>query len=309
MQNVSTDIRNAFNGWLVSTYDGSFKYATGEIIRVRKDENFDYLFCQRQYHDPGLKRGSNLEYVGFYCKPDRTLYDVQYTIRELVDGESQNPKTLREALKQAVRCAVEKRIRNNRRNLQITELSTERKIERLEYCMNYEAPGEARKAYLDGDVYTATFRCGYTSDTWTEDSLLAYILDPEQYVAGEVEAYISNHQEDMLFNFKYMDAVTKMYSVIVGNPQNPIHKVKRIMAAVSASSAKTVTVTIHMNDTEFTFKAEARQFCLDCTSDYSKWNILAADRREFERLFGRCGSYGPEHITRIEYARKVLYQA
>jgi hypothetical protein len=81
------------------------------------------------------------------------------------------------------------------------------------------------------------------------------------------------------------------------------------MGAMNASSAKTVNVTICKNDIDFTFKAEADQFRRDCESHYSDWNIVAADRREFERRFGRNAHYGPEDILRIEYARSVLYQA
>jgi len=39
------------------------------------------------------------------------------------------------------------------------------------------------------------------------------------------------------------------------------------------------------------------------------WSIVAADRREFERVFGRGAHYAPEDILRIEYARSVLYES
>jgi len=42
--------------------------------------------------------------------------------------------------------------------------------------------------------------------------------------------------------------------------------------------------------------------------DYTHEAIAAADRREFERLFG-CSDYGPEDILRIEYGRAVIYMA
>ena len=42
--------------------------------------------------------------------------------------------------------------------------------------------------------------------------------------------------------------------------------------------------------------------------DYTHEAIAAADRREFERLFG-CGGYGPKDILRIEYGRAVIYEA
>jgi hypothetical protein len=52
----------------------------------------------------------------------------------------------------------------------------------------------------------------------------------------------------------------------------------------------------------------AEELRSDCTCYYSDWNIVAADRKEFERLFGRGAHYGPKDILRIEYARSVLYE-
>jgi len=103
--------------------------------------------------------------------------------------------------------------------------------------------------------------------------------------------------------------VAMAYVAIMDDPSNPIRKVKRIIRALSASSAKTVTVTIRKDGKDFTFKTEAGQFRSDCVSYYSDWNIVAADRREFERVFGRGAHYRPEDILRIEYARSVLYES
>ena len=308
---------DSFAEWLASTDGGAFACKVGSyhftLIRVQKNADFDYLYCQRKYKGTGIEQGENFDYAGIYCKRDGLLYDEQYDIRELSDS-GRNKKALREALKQAVRQSVEAIIGNDRRNLRITELSTEREGESLARFKEYTAAGNAREVYLsgeyeDGDDFAFTFRCDYAPDDWTEDSLVAYILDPTQYVATEAAVYIDGHQEAMLTAFLEADMVAVEYAAILENPLNPVHRVKRIMQAVGALSAKTVTVTICKDDVDFTFKAEAREFRLDCTSYYSDWNIVAADRREFERLFGNHAHYGPEDILRIEYARKVIYQA
>ena len=313
MKNVSNEIKHAFMGWLASTYSGSFEYTMSSdhvtIIRVCKDEAFDYLYAQRQYKGSGIERRNNFDYAGIYCKQDGRLYDNQYWLQMLVDDEIQSTEALQENLKQAVCRAIERQIGNDRRNLQILELSAER--ERLANYQRYAyaADGDARKIYLGDEQKGFCFRCGYTPSDWTEDSLLAYIQNPTQYVTAEIEAYMSNHQEDMLLCFLRMDAVSAAYTVILENPLDPIHKVKRIIEAVRDSQAKTVTVTICKDDIEFTFKTEAHELRRDCTSTYSSWNIAAPDRREFERLFGRACGYRPEEILRITYARSVLYQA
>lgn len=315
MQHVSNEVRIEFMGWLASTYNGNFGYAVGNfhtiIIRVCKNEDFDYLYAQRQYQSSEIERRSNFEYAGMYCKRDRRLYDVQYEIRGLADDKVRSVEALKADLKQAVRRAVEERINNDRRNLQITELSTERKINDLAYYIEHTAWRDAREAYLHDEHDTGfsfSFQCCYRPNAWTEDSLLTYILDPVQYVTVEAEKYISSHQENILSAFLEADMAAAEYAAILGNPQHQTHTVKRIMAAVKASAAKMVTVTIHKDDIDFTFKAEAHQFRQDCTAWYGAWYIAAADRREFERIFGRNADYRPEHITRITYARKTLYQ-
>jgi hypothetical protein len=185
-------------------------------------------------------------------------------------------------------------------------------LRKMEDYKKYHAGSEARKAYLNGDYdedggFGITFRCDYSPERPTEESLLTYILDPQEYVRAEAEAYIDSHQEDILSDFLANDMVLVEYAEIINNPLNPVHCVKRIMRAVSASSAKTVNVTISKDGVEFTFKAEANQFRSDCISNYSNWNIAAADRREFETRFGRHAHYEPNDIVRIEYARSVLY--
>jgi len=72
---------------------------------------------------------------------------------------------------------------------------------------------------------------------------------------------------------------------------------------------KTFRVTVRRGDDELTFKTEADQFRHDSDYNYSGWNIAAADRREFEKLFGYHSNYKPKEIMRIEYGKTVLYEA
>jgi len=311
------------HGILTDWFSGTGPYAYeangyhNALIRVRKNADFDYLYVQRQYQGTGIKRKDGFDYAGIYCKQDGLIYDGLHSIEKLFDDTdfrtAHSANALCKRLETSVRSSVESAIGNDRNNLRITEISSEKVLKELEYFQEYTAGSQARAAYLSSD-YTAgdigfdfMFRCDYSPEQWTEDSLLAYILDPGGYVHAEVKKYIDNEQESMLSEFLMNDMVAAAYQVIIDNPSNPVHLVKRIMYAVSASSAKTVKVTIRKDGVEFTFKTEASEFRSDCTSYYSTWNIAAADRREFERLFGRSSNYRPEDILRIEYARSVLY--
>jgi hypothetical protein len=317
LQEEKEVLQGRFAEWLASMDGSAFQYrAAGDfitLVRVKKNENFDYLYCQRHYRDEGINRADDFEYAGVYCLKDKLVYDNQYAIRMLTDENGRGAETLRDALKRDVCQAVDAAINNDRANLSIKELTTEQALNSLAEYKKYSAPGRAREVYLDPVYdktgYKFTLHCHYDPAKWTEDSLLEYILDPAGYAATEAAAYIDSHQESMLKEFLQADMVATEYTVIVNNRLNPVHRVKRIMAAVNGSSAKTVYVTICKDDIELTFKTEAGQFRRDCHSYYHGSDIVATDRRQFEKQFGRYAHYMPEDILRIEYNRKSIYHA
>ena len=82
-----------------------------------------------------------------------------------------------------------------------------------------------------------------------------------------------------------------------------------IMAVMNTSGAKTANVTVRKDGKELTFKTETGDLRRDCTSGYSHWHMIAADRRRFFECFGRNAEYRPEEILRITYGRSILYEA
>lgn len=284
------------------------------LIRVEKNEDFEYLFCLKRYEKSGLVRGSTFNYAGIYCRKDGLIYDAECALTSMEDDpeplKRRSAEALKERLKAAVREKVEAAIGNDRSNLQITELTDSGLLSQLAYTRQHGAKETARRRYLDTvDFEPPAFSCNYDPDRWKEDFLLAYIIDPEGYVEKEASAYMADNQERMLHNFLYNDAVLQEYRAIVEDMENPVHTVKKIMDAMRTTSAKTVNVTVKKEGVELTFKTEAATLRGDCTSYYSTWQIAAADRKKFEQTFGRSANYTPEEILRITYARNVLYEA
>lgn len=311
-------MNDLFSSWLASGDAGPCCFQEGGhayiVVRIEKNADFEYLFCQQLYHKENLTRSGTFKYAGIYCRKDGLLYDIQYSFSEIAEGpeaiKERSAEMLREKLKAAVREKVEAAIGNDRSNLQVAEITDSGLLSRLEYTLNYDAKETARRRYLDTvDFEPPVFSCHYDPDHWKEDSLLSYIADPEGYAQKQAEDYIAENQENMLFDFLYNDAVLKEYRAILADTENPVHLIKRISAAMAATSAKTVNVTISKDGTEFTFKTEAFSLRGDCGSHYNSWSIVAADRRKFEELFGRSADYTPEEILRITYARNVLYEA
>ena len=262
----TTESGGTFEEWLLTGTGVFIHEANGyhnTLVRVSKSADFDYLYIQRQYRAKGIERGSKFEYAGIYCKRDGLVYDVQYALKDSF-GEAnswaeRSAEALHKNLKAAVRNAVETTVGNDRSNLRITELSSESMVKKMDEFQRYYAGTTARAAYLNGGEdedrsFEFTFRCEYSPNQWEEDSLLAYILDPQGYVNAEARDYFDSHQEFMLSDFLESDMISAVYTAIIENPSNQIHYVRRIMQAVSASSAKTVTVTICKDGLEFTSK-------------------------------------------------------
>jgi hypothetical protein len=305
--------RQDFSEWLASDRPEAFRYRDGgtfgTIIRVPKNESFDYLYVQRHGQEWRIDRRDKFEYCGLYCKKDSLVYDARYDVYCLIDGYQQRgTELLRVKLETDVRSALEERLGNDRSRLSVTELP-----ERWESSLNdyrtYRAVEAARVMYLNGDEPEDwRCECHYVPEHWDEETLLAYILNPAFYTSCEAERYWESSQEQLLFAFLTHDMVIAEYLAILGEPRHPIHAVKRIRDAVEKSSAKTVTVTIRKNGEDFTFKTEAYELTRDCTSHYSDWHIVAADRRRFAAKFGRNAHYTPKEIVRIAYARRVIYE-
>lgn len=282
------------------------------FIRLEKNVDFDYLYYRREYHAEELTRGGKFEYAGIYYKRDGMIYDAtDYWLPEAFENYRENTAAaLRERLKNSVRAKVEAAIDNDRSNLQVTEITTERIRADMEYFYQHRAHEMAREAYLNDEPIAAeAFQCAYSPEEWTEDTLLAYIADPDGYAEQEAAAYIKENQEVMLDSFLTNDAVYAAYEDLLAATDNPVHIVKKIRSALNASSAKTVNVTIFKDGTEFTFKTEADVLRRDCTSYYNTWSMVAADRRRFEARYGRSDNYLPQEIRKITYSKNVLYEA
>ena len=166
-----------------------------------------------------------------------------------------------ENLRQAVRRLVEAAVANDRRNLQITELSDPELLRKLKNEQDYYAKSKARERFLDAAEFEPpSFQCFYEAENWTEDSLLSYILDSQGYAAKEATDYMEGNQEEMLFDFLCNDVELAEYQALVDDRDNPVHIVKKIMAAMNTTSAKTVNVTICKDGEEFSLRQRRRSF-------------------------------------------------
>ena len=275
------------------------------LIRVEKNADFDYLYGYVKYVKTRLTRNEDFNYLGIYCKRDGLLYGLKGFLKRWNEQNTHSCAELLKQLEVTVRQLVEKAIDNDRRNLRATAVTSPQ----LDAELLHSTKEYARRRYLDLDEYeTQDFQCEYCPDRWTEDSLLEYILDPKRFAEKEAATYIENNQEEMLYSFLLYDARQEAYQALLNDPENSIHTIKKIIAALRDSPAKTVKVTINKDGKSFTFQTSANVLRRDCGNAYSTYKMNASDRREYDKLFGRYTDYTPDEITRITYGKNTLYE-
>lgn len=306
-------MNDTFTNWLLSSDTSPYYFQIGIttliITRLEKNKNFDCLFCQENYNYPSISNDS-FKYAGIYCKQNSSLYDIQQELKNVIEDfesmKDKSRKSLLEQLAKTVSYKVENFINNDRNNLQITELKNSQLLNRLDDAKFY-AKRTARESYFDDKPII--YHCSYIHNDCEEDSLLEYILDPDNYAQKEAETYISNNQENILYSLLCNDIIRKEYETISKDTKNPVHTIKKIRDAMNNTSAKTVNVTIFKNDIEFTFKTEISPLRRVYEDSYNAYSIISKDRHRFEQTFGRYGDYKPQEILRITHGKKVLYES
>lgn len=291
------------------------------FVCLERDEVLDILFSQRIYRGDktavSLQLGE-LKYAGIYSKRDGKIYDAQDSLIESVSNpdelRSLSSNMLLKQLQEKVREKVEEKIGNDRRNLQITELSSARFKNQLENARDFNAEAVARLRYLDETPQPIEFRCNYTANYWKgelseDDTMLAYIRNPAAFVEKEADEYIRENQEEILLSFLFGDLLQEKYDAILADAENPIHTVKKIVTAMrKIPLAKTVTLTVKKDSESLSFKANADCLREDCPYLYGLDSVKSEDLPSFRVAFGYFGHYSPKDVVRITYNRKVVYE-
>lgn len=310
--------KNEFIGWLQDESYRPLLFKQGDAdyayIKVKKNDQFDYIYKQYNYRGYNIERSANFEYEGTYCRQDGLIYDSYGSFRNIAMGIEfhigSDKNQMQHGLETAVREKVEAIIANDRKNLRVSLLTGNTKIADYDYYVRHAADGAAREMFLqDKDITDICFKCNYEFDGWDEDNYLQYILDCNGFAEKEAQKFLDENQEEMFSQFLENNILSQKLQSLINNHGSTLHRIKDIIKAVSESDAKTVNVTVGKDGHEFTFKTEASHLTRDPGSHYSTWYISAADRREFEKLFGRNADYTPDDITRITYGRNTLYEA
>ncbi len=286
------------------------KKADMMFLKLKKGPSVDYLYQIPLGQDNAISWDNSLTFCGVYDVERQTLYLTGDAGHFLMSGGfiAEVGSSVIKIIGSRINQRVEDIIANDRNNLPVQEVRNIWELRNLQYYREYGAKEEAIRQFLSGKEPACQFRSGYEWKELSEAAFMAYLQDPEGFIQREAEQYIKTHQEEILVHFLEDDALLAEYQALIEDAGNPVHRMKAITEAVKASGAKTVTVTVQKDGQELTFKAAASSLTGHRTY-YSSYDIPAPDRREFERLFGRCLNYTAEDITRISYGRNTIYEA
>lgn len=310
------ELKDRFRAWLDSNDYKPFVIGGNNggnlYVKVPRGDDFDYLFEDCLEADLNVDRQIRLKYCGIYHKSDHMIYDARgwfKTIDPTLEA-ALGISDMADDIQNRVRELIESRLQDDKRNLDVQTLSTNKLRQDLQYATQYVAPEEARKMFLfhlePEDVH---FECEYAFARWEDASLLSYLTDRDAFCQSQAEAYWAGQQEEMYLQFLMNDAIRDSLAELNAQEDSPLHRIREISEAVSEVSAKSVTVTVCKNGTECTFKCTADALTRDPGKHYSTWNIFARDRAQYESLFGRYQDFTPEEITQITYNGKTIYEA
>lgn len=307
---------NDFKRWLelghapLTVYRG--EQAVTTLTRLEKTSSVDYLYQIPVAKDNSISWNYSLTFCGVYERRTRALYLTEDSLKTLMKGTypfiAEAGASVKNELCGKINQRVEDIIANDRKNLLVQEIQCSQALRDLQYYREHGAQEEAIKRFFDGNAPDGQFHSSYTLNELPEAAFLDYIQDPEGFIQNEAERLIKMNQEQFLLQFLKNDALLMKYEAVMQDTANPIHRVKAISEAIKISGAKSVNVTVQKDGEELSFKTGTTPLRGRYNS-YSSSHIAAADRQEFERLFGRYSNYSAEDIIRITYGKKTIYEA
>lgn len=308
-------LRDDFQDWL-SSGTGPLAVWQGEKIigialKLAKNPNVDYLYMTTLGKDSSITWDNDLSFCGVYDALHKTLYLTEYTARKFSLGTEPFVKNVCDSISEEIIRKINQRvdtiINNNRNNLRVKEITNTWDLRTVDEYQKYQAKDEAIRRFFDGKAPDAQVHSKYSVLSSWEEKFMSYLHDEGKFIQTEAEQYIESNQEKLLIQFLMNDALLTAYQEIINDTDSPLHRMKAITDAVNDCGGKTVTVTIQKAGTEFTFKTGAYSL-KGYQNYYSRYYLPAADRREFEQLFGRNSDYKAEDISRITYGKKVIYE-
>ena len=288
------------------------KNAKETFVKIPYDEDFDFIYHQRGYHENSLSRNQAFYYCGLYNKLDGMVYDLQGPLEgNLTEIDSgKDIHMLGEDFKSAVREFIENIVDDNIDNLRSPFFEDDNYQHKLDHFKEYYAESTVRQLFLDGKTSDyVKFGCEYSCDRFEEAQMIRYLKYPTAAVEDAATGYWQTHQDDMLLSLYMNEHIKDCLEKLEAKEDTRFHRQRNISKAINESGAKSVNVTIQRDGKDFTFKYDAYKLGCNAYMDYHSWDMPAKDRENFRNMFEEGSRFYPQEITSITYRGKTIYEA
>lgn len=303
-------------GWFpqetVPFYTLRDKNETLVVMKVPYDEDFDFIYCQRNYGTDPLSRNTAFIYSGIYNRLDNKLYDMQYPLRGVFPqmDSKMSFTELTDKIEADVRQYVADYVDIESDNLMDAGFKDPVSGARFEEYQEVDADKSARRMFLSGQTSDdVEYTCGFTLDKASTKLVLDYLRTPKAVVEGLGNEYMSSCSDDIVFDLLSNELLKEYLRDFEEAEDSPLLRQKAIIDAVNKSGAQTLSVTVQRDDIALTFKYPARYFKMTSMQSYSAWDIPSKERHDFYEAFNNSHGFSPEEITDISFRGKSIYSA
>lgn len=282
------------------------------FVKIPYDEDFDFIYHQRGYHENNLSRNQAFYYCGLYNKLDGMVYDLQ----DPLDGHlteidaGKDIHMVGDEFKSAVCELIERIVDNNIENLRSLFFEDEKYQHRLDQFKEYYAENTVRQLFLDGKTSEdVKFNCEYSVGRFEEAQMIRYLKYPTATVEEAATQYWQTHQDDMLLDMYMNEHIKDGLEKFEAKEDSIYHRQRNIIEAINKSGAKTVGITIQREDETFSFRYPAFNLGSNTFAEYNVWDIPQKDRENLKNMFEEGSRFYPQEITAITFRGKTIYEA
>jgi len=277
------------------------------LLKARYDEQTDFLYILRQYNSAhAIKIAENPSYAGFVSYHTQLVYDIGYDLYSTFGtewGERRSQEAIAEKIREELIIEIQKIVGG--KPVPITP-AAEQLFREESDRKNHEEYGSQSEA-LDWFYRrkAKTYIPPMHSYKILTEHIIRFINDHDAFIAEEAQAYINKNARGINLRLWEIGLSQKAYEALEDTPGE--HHLRRAIAEC-LGDAKKVTISLLKEGRQFEGKITTDTLRISNNTYYSGYRLDAADRKQFEKMFGRSASIYARDIERITYGKKILYE-
>jgi hypothetical protein len=278
------------------TIEKSSYFQHYHFVKAHYNNDVQILYGENFYHE-NLILESHLRYQGMIINDK--VYDMKFECADLLNCDYSSRIYL-----SSIKADLSKNLQYTI-NDKISKMNIVRAFIDTDECKYDIAEKAEREVFAGNNKVNYSLKIQHAE--FSTDTIINFIVDPDKTIEKLSNEYLKNEDNKLMISevFKRKDLIQEKINEILEDNNNIVHLRRKIASAVTKSEAKTVNVTINVNNREFTFKTEADTLKRN-NSYYSSLDITAQDRYNYKKYFGHY-DYKANDIVSIKYGKNTIY--